>query len=34
MKVLMINGSTHKDKCTYTALHEVEKRLNMHGMAA
>ena len=32
MKVLMINGSPHKDKCTYTALHEVEKRLNMHGI--
>lgn len=30
MKVLMINGSPHKDKCTYTALHEVEKRLNIH----
>lgn len=32
MNVLMINGSPHKDKCTYTALHEVEKRLNMHGI--
>ena len=32
MKVLMINGSPHKDKCTYTALHEVEKRLNIHGI--
>ena len=28
MKVLIINGSPHKQGCTYTALHEVEKILN------
>jgi len=27
MKVLMINGSPHKEGCTYTALKEVEKEL-------
>jgi multimeric flavodoxin WrbA len=30
MKVLLINGSPHKNGCTYTALHEVEKTLNSH----
>lgn len=28
MKVLLINGSPHEHGCTYTALHEVEKKLN------
>ena len=28
MKVLLINGSPHKEGCTYTALKEVEKSLN------
>ena len=27
MKVLMINGSPHKEGCTYTALKEIEKEL-------
>ena len=27
MKVLMINGSPHKDGCTFTALKEIEKEL-------
>ena len=25
MKVLLVNGSPHRDGCTYTALREVEK---------
>ena len=29
MKVLLINGSPHKEGCTYTALKEVEKELNL-----
>ena len=28
MKVLLVNGSPHKEGCTYTALREVEKELN------
>ena len=28
MKVLLINGSPHKEGCTYTALHEVAAALN------
>lgn len=28
MKVLMINGSPHKEGCTYTALKEIEKELH------
>ena len=28
MKVLLVNGSPHKEGCTYTALTEVEKTLN------
>ncbi len=32
MKVLMINGSPHEHGCTYTALHEVEKKLNEHSI--
>ena len=27
MKVLLINGSPHKDGCTFTALNEVAKTL-------
>ncbi|MCI2062155.1 MAG: flavodoxin family protein [Eubacteriaceae bacterium] len=34
MKVLMINGSPHEHGCTYTALHEVEKKLAEHGIAS
>lgn len=32
MKVLLINGSPHKNGCTYTALHEVEKTLQAEGI--
>lgn len=32
MKVLMINGSPHKNGCTYTALAEAAKRLNENGI--
>lgn len=32
MKVLMINGSPHENGCTYTALSEVGKTLNKHGI--
>ena len=32
MKVLMINGSPHEKGCTYTALHEIEKKLQEHGI--
>lgn len=32
MKVLLINGSPNEKGCTYTALHEVEKKLNSHGI--
>ena len=32
MKVLLINGSPHKNGCTYTALSEVEKTLNSEGI--
>ena len=32
MKVLLVNGSFHKDGCTYTALKEIEKTLNSHGI--
>ncbi len=28
MKVLLVNGSPHKNGCTYTALCEVAKALN------
>lgn len=31
MKVLLVNGSPHKEGCTYTALTEVEKSLNKEG---
>ena len=32
MKVLLINGSPHKEGCTYTALTEVAKTLNEEGV--
>lgn len=32
MKVLMINGSPHKDGCTFTALNEVGQVLAKHGI--
>lgn len=32
MKVLLINGSPHRNGCTYTALQEVEKELNAAGV--
>ncbi len=32
MKVLLVNGSPHKDGCTYTALNEVAKELNNEGI--
>jgi multimeric flavodoxin WrbA len=32
MKVVLVNGSPHKDGCTYTALEEVAKTLNTEGI--
>jgi multimeric flavodoxin WrbA len=32
MNVLLINGSPHKDGCTFTALNEVAGQLNKHGI--
>lgn len=32
MKVLLLNGSPHKEGCTYTALNEVSKTLNDEGI--
>lgn len=32
MKVLLVNGSPHKEGCTYTASTEVEKSLNKEGI--
>jgi multimeric flavodoxin WrbA len=32
MKVLLLNGSPHKEGCTYTALTEVAKTLNEEGI--
>ncbi|MDL2307826.1 flavodoxin family protein [Desulfovibrio sp. OttesenSCG-928-C06] len=32
MNVLLINGSPHKDGCTFTALSEVAGQLNKHGI--
>lgn len=32
MKVLLVNGSPHKEGCTYTALCEVSKALNENGI--
>lgn len=33
MKVLLVNGSPHKEGCTFTALSEVAKTLNDEGIA-
>ncbi len=32
MKVILVNGSPHKEGCTYTALTEVEKELKAEGI--
>jgi len=32
MKVLLLNGSTRKNGCTYTALSEVAKTLNQENI--
>ena len=32
MKVLLINGSPHKNGCTFTALNEVAGSLNKNGI--
>ncbi len=32
MKVLLVNGSPHREGCTYTALKEVEEELNKEGI--
>ena len=32
MKVILVNGSPHKEGCTYTALKEVEKELIAAGV--
>ncbi|MGN1032055.1 MAG: flavodoxin family protein [Intestinibacter sp.] len=32
MKVLLVNGSPHKEGCTYTALQEVSRQLNKEGV--
>lgn len=32
MKVLLVNGSPHKEGCTYVALNEVAKTLNKEGI--
>lgn len=32
MKVILVNGSPHHNGCTYTALQEIEKELNAHGI--
>ncbi len=32
MKVLLVNGSPHKEGCTYTALNEIAKTLEKHGI--
>ena len=32
MKVLLINGSPHREGCTYTALCEVSSSLNQNGI--
>ena len=34
MKVLLVNGSPHKNGCTYTALSEIAKTLNEEGIEA
>ena len=32
MKVLLVNGSPHKEGCTYTALREVAEALEKNGV--
>lgn len=32
MKVLLFNGSPHKEGCTYTALSEIQKTLKEEGV--
>ena len=32
MKVLLFNGSPHKEGCTYTALQEISKTLKEEGI--
>lgn len=32
MKVLLVNGSPHREGCTYTALCEVSDTLNQNGI--
>lgn len=32
MKVILVNGSPHKEGCTFTALKEVEQTLNINGI--
>ena len=32
MKVLLFNGSPHKDGCTHTALSEIQKTLKEEGI--
>ena len=32
MKVLLLNGSAHKEGCTFTALSEIAKTLNEQGV--
>lgn len=32
MKVLLVNGSPHKEGCTYTALTEIESSLKEEGL--
>ena len=32
MKVLLVNGSPHKEGCTYTALCEIQKTLTEEGI--
>ncbi|MCM1176905.1 MAG: flavodoxin family protein [Clostridium sp.] len=32
MKVILVNGSPHKEGCTYTGLKEIEKTLNAEGI--
>ena len=32
MKVLLINGSPHKEGCTFTALNEIAQTLKKHGI--
>ena len=32
MKILVVNGSTHANGCTYTALSEVAAALEAEGM--